>query len=106
MKYIKTYEKYNSSHYEKGDYVILNIDEINTNNEIDGRTIVGEEPYKPINNMALVTKFNISNEDYPYIVKFYNDDQTNVGEDEILRKMTPEEILEFNIKKEGVKYNL
>ena len=99
MKYIKTYETKNIK-YKIGDYVLLD------------KKIIEDEDL-PDTYALIYNKFkgaHINGSYYFYDVKFPNSkgdhDGYEVEYSEIIRKLTPEEIQEYNIKKDSMKYNL
>jgi hypothetical protein len=135
MKYIKTFEIRNKNQliYKIGDYVLLDLEKINQtmscfvpgadglptkiphNHEIRFRALGG---IFVDDKVKIIDTFNIFV--YPYVGIFYNNDvddgsrvsQSAPGyyfkfkENEIIRKLTPEEIKDFETKKEALKYNL
>ena len=108
MKYLKKYEEINNSLiYKKGDYVVLNVDKINTNNKFYDDPIMTDE-----------NKFGViyycqdfdNSFPYPYSIKTYvsgeDSDGTNIRDDEIERLMTPDEIDIFKMKEDANKFNI
>ncbi len=96
MKYLKQFEDY-FQEYNVGDYVLLNLDEVNKEWKIvdnNGNFIIDDTA---IIEAALI--------DY-YEIKFSDDDTLHVKEKCIKRLLTPEEINKFNLKKDTKKYNL
>jgi len=103
MKYIKTYEE-NKKYpkYNVGDYVLLSIKKIDKNNIKYGN----DDPISiPDDSLAQIVGIDF-NVDYPYTSKFYNNREFDLKPNEIIRLLTPEEIEEFEMKKEANKYNL
>lgn len=110
MKYIKKFEesifnlysKHNSNlseiehtKYKVGDYVVLDLDKINLDVETSEK--YSEKYCKVI--WIDYKQFNVNN-GYPYEVEYLDEtEQLSVKEDEILRLMTPEEIItsKYNI---------
>jgi len=124
MKYIKTYDSINiiehhnflkpahSSKYQVGDYVFLDVEAIKSYDIAEG--VKGEfyDSYAIIcyvntlfSHRDTLTKGAVIDM-HPYDVEYYNDRSTSLKESEIIRKMTPEEIDIFNLKKEAHKYNI
>lgn len=85
--------------YKKKDYVLIDVDEIKINNLKE--LVAGDPP----DNMAQIIRINIR-DNYPYHVEFINGQTLQLRPIEILRKLTPSEIVEFESKKSAVKYNL
>ena len=105
MKYIKKFENIEEDlknmKYQADDYVLLDIDKIIDNNSKNNETIV---PFKYV--QIRYVKPNIR---YSYRVDFDSKDNNGVcwvNEDEIIRKLTPEEIEECEMIKNANKYNL
>jgi len=104
MKYLKKYEEYwylEPLKYKKGDYVLLDLE-----------TLIN----KYINKMAkeIPSKFvqiyeSRLNHPQPYLILLNHNDPFSIfylKEEEIIRKMTAEEIEEFETIKDSNKYNL
>ena len=101
MKYIKMFEGF-SEIFRKGDYVLLNTEEI-----FDNLISKNENPSNIKDKYAIVLEFEPrNNEGFPYKIEFYDGSTLRLNYYEIKRKMTPEEIEEFNTKKYSKKYNL
>lgn len=83
--------------YNIDDYVLLNLDEIIKNNEKDQLKMI-----LPSDNFAKIIDIGDDME-YPYFVKLYDDRVFFNNENEIIRKLTSDEISIFNNKIE--KYN-
>ena len=94
MKYLKKYEEVQNE-YGVGDYVLLDLDEIDKDNEKNGYSINS----KPDGDCGKIISKD-SNELYPYGVKLYTDDIFLTKNEEIKRLLKPAEIEEFKIKKE------
>jgi len=111
VKYIKTFEniKINNIYkYNINDYVVL---DINDDNSIKDFLIGRAKTYdiKSFNAFdPIIVKISSHNNGhkYSYKVSFYNYFNFNVGENEILRLATPNEIEDIKIKKDIDKYNL
>jgi hypothetical protein len=102
MKHLKTLEAFTSLRHfviKKGDYVVLNLDEIKKENDDNGFT------YLPKFNVAKVLVAN-RNQGYPYLIQFIDNDKMSVKGTEILRLANLEEIEEYELKEKGNKYNL
>ena len=100
MKYIKTYEELEYK-YKIGDYVLLDIDAIVGKNIFNNNLDPKDIPKEDKGEISLINKDLF----YEYTVKLFND-ECGVDNDEIIRKLTPEEIEEYEIKKASLKYNL
>jgi hypothetical protein len=86
--------------YEKGDYVVLNFDEIEKENNRNNYI------YRKFPDVfAKVLIFN-KNQAYPYLIQFTDKSTRSVKGTEILSLANPEEIEDFKLKEEGDKYNL
>jgi len=104
MKYIKTYE--GIAKYKTGDYVLLDLEEISTQDKTEKNDVIGD------GDLALITGLN--DDVYLYSIKFPSDEHEmgdySVRENEIIRELTPSEIKEFNERermyKNVNKYNL
>jgi len=92
MKYLKTSEGF-SNIYKKEDYVLLF--DVLYDNGVVPDILCKVIEYEPKNN-----------ENYPYEVEFYNGRKIRIGYYEIKRYLTPEEIEQYNIRQEQIKYNL
>lgn len=101
MKYIKLYEGF-SKIFKKGDYVLLNTEEI-----IDNIIRHNQDPSSLKDKYAIVLIFEPKNNDlYPYEVEFFDGNTIRLDYYEIERTLTTEEIEIFNTKKNSFKYNL
>ena len=97
MKHIKKYEnKYPSSKYKVDDYVLVDLNKISGNPP----DFTNTEGIK-----AKIFKINIYKE-YPYSIRYGNDELFAVDESEISRKLTLEEIEDYEIEMQTKKYNL
>ena len=102
MKYIKTFE--NIVRYKIGDYVLLDMDEIIEHN----KKIKNEDdiPFK-FSKIINMNSYLIS---FPYGVGYKPDEEDEepcfVRKEEIIRKLSPEEIDEYEAIKNSKKYNL
>ena len=100
MKHLKNVEDtVKSLKYKEGDYILLDVEKIKENNIKFG--------YKDIiydNCGEIYAAY--PTEKYPYVVLYYNDNQIQIIEDEIIRLLNQDEINDFLIKKEAKKYNL
>ena len=102
MKHIKKfeffgedYEKEYSGDYKIGDYVLLDLDAIYQNN-------IHEEQPKYNKGILISDGTDYHN----FYVKLQDDTEFAINEDEIERKMTPEEIKIFKMEKITGKYNI
>jgi len=106
MKKLKKFEdikKFNNRYtgkYKIGDYILLNVEEIENNNKIWGYLDVIYD------NFGLITDIQQDDSEIPYIITFYNNEIIFVDEDEIKRLLTNDEKNIFLLKKETYKYNL
>ena len=107
MKYIKKFEYGNeitTFKYEIGDYVLLDIDKIIDNNLKANQDWI---PFKFVQILDIVTDGSIHV--FPYQVDFEGNEDGNycyVKEDEIIRKLAPDEIEEYKMIKNSNKYNI
>jgi len=101
MKYLKYFES--ELKYEIGDYILLNLDKIYSNNERDYNI---EEEDQPDDSMAKIIGVDEDDDKFKFGIIFYTDREYRIREDEIERRLTPEEIEEFETKKSALKYNL
>jgi len=99
MKHLKAFEStYWEQNYRIGDYVLLDLERI----EEEG---YNKDVIKFIDNMGKIVKYE-EDQSYEYTVEFYTNTTIPVREEEILRKLTPEEITEYKMKKDANKYNI
>ena len=94
MKYLKTYENIDIKKFPKykiDDYIVLDLDKMNS---LEPTSTYSQKYGK-------IIWINKQVDDFPYDVEFldYESGQIAVKEDEILRLMTPEEIIanKYNI---------
>ena len=99
MKYIRHYEEDIKYNYKKGDYIILNMENIKKENSKNNFVKL------PPSDCALLILDN-RNMSYPYLVEFFNGESLAIKPYEILRPATTEEIEKFEIQKNSNKYNL
>ena len=101
MKYLKTFEN-NTNTYNIGDYVYLNLHQIDKNNKEAGYTEkIPDSPF------ARILEYSPEFKHYPYEIEINLETENQmVKHNEILRRMTQEEIKEYKIKKTSNKYNL
>lgn len=113
MKFLKTYEETIINgityKYDVGDYVLLNKEEMDKNTIEDNVSPHDLKDFE-VKIISIRTK-NELNEPfgqlpYPYLVETYNNDKCVVKETEIIRKLTINEIEEYNLKKQTFKYNI
>ena len=109
MKHLKKYESIDEFIdeliYKPGDYILLNIPKIKKNIE-DYHSFNNISIKNIPSNKAKITKI-INNDVYPYKIIFDTTNKsTSIEQDEIIRKLTPEEINDFKFKKNADKYNL
>ena len=100
MRYIKSFEK-NSTLYNIDDYVLLDLQKIDDyNKSTKSSSIPIRDPFVKI--LQTITDDDVM----PYRIEFYNDDYYRVKDQEIIRKLTPEEIENFETRRKAIKYNL
>jgi hypothetical protein len=109
MKYLKTFEDVIISgitfKYNVGDYVLLSEEVMNKNTKDDNTGPHGLQTFQvKIINIRL--KENGEKYPYPYIVETYDNDQCVVKDNEIVRKLTYNEIKNYKLKKQTTKYNI
>jgi len=114
MKYLKKYENLEKPKYKVGDYVLLDVEEMTT--DIDCINIVFGKNWRESDIKVYIFDYDTNN-NWPYYVtqfldmpdlKILADSEkfTSVSENEIKRKLTPEEIEIFKIELDAKKYNL
>ena len=97
MKYLK-FEEYRYYTYHIGDYILLDLEEML---DFDG----GVNDSSEYDSFGLIVEIE-NDDDMPYLINFYNSEEVFVREDEIIRKLTSEEIEEFELKKIAHIYNV
>jgi len=95
MKYLKYFE----NNYEVGDFVIIDLNKISGNSP--AMSIASDNDYMK----AKIIKIN-NKQEYPYNIQYDGERRLTVDKNEILRKLTPEEIEEYKIEIQAKKYNL
>ena len=95
MKYLKTFE---SNIYSVGDYLLLNMPAIEEMNKEHNFVKM------PDDNIAKI--ITIASGYFPYLIETYTTNTFLVRSSEVIRKLTKNEISEYEIKKNAVKYNL
>lgn len=108
MKYLRLYESWeNSALYKKGDYVELSVD-----------TIIENGLHDIYDNIGMIVKKSVLGqkdriENHMYDVDYLRDDfqfenltSNYVMENEIVRKLTPEEVQELEALIAANKYNI
>lgn len=123
MRYLKLFEnleqEYVKPKYNEGDYVLIDVSKISIdlNTSFDTMAKVFGKNWIHNDQPVYIHNYENTNSKYPYEVltykydfdtpmKYQPNNYTSVSEDEIIRKLTPEEIEEFEAKKASVKYNL
>ena len=92
-----------------GDYVLLDIDEMNKHN-IGMNFNLSEQEYP--DNLGKLIDFNTPDNHssgdkiYFYHIEFHNGKEVYVRREEMIRFLTPDEIEEYEMKKEVIKYNI
>jgi hypothetical protein len=87
--------------YKVNDYILIDVDEIKINNFKE--LVAGDPP----DNMAKIINIDRKMDKYyPYHAEFIDKQVLQLRPVEILRKLTPDEIVEFEAKKRVSKYNL
>ena len=105
MKHLKSFEiSYFEPHYKVGDYVLLDLDEIEKNLKGEnGKLYVNDLPDDV---MGKIVSYDGESK-YCYHIKFYEGSTIyEVEGSEIKRKLTPEEIDSIEIKNDARKYNI
>ena len=87
--------------YKTGDYILIDVEEVKRNNEEN--LVAGDVPDSMGKIFTIDRKMD---KNYPYHVEFINNQILQLRPIEILRKLTPDEIAEYEAKKETIKYNL
>jgi len=85
--------------YDKNDYVLIDSELVEKTN--DDNLIAGEPP----DELGKIEKIN-NDDEYPYHILFFNNQKLQFRPEEIIRKLTPNEIVEYELKKSTIKYNL
>jgi hypothetical protein len=89
--------------YNEGDYVLLDLKKLHDDYEFDfldyDNEFIQNDP------MFKIIDINL-NDQFPYGGEFYNGDYMNLEKKHILRKLTPEEIENFEINRKSDLYNL
>jgi hypothetical protein len=85
--------------YKIDDYILLDLKEIKKNNVSENFKMI-----LPHDNYAKIIE--IGNMKYPYFVKIYDDMVFFNNESEIIRLLTPEEIIDFELKIKNYKSEL
>lgn len=98
MKYLKKFEAQRTLKYKVGDYILLDMDKVRQENKEHGFIKV---PDDVIGKIIL-----ISSGYYPYLYETYTTNTFMSRDFEIIRKLTTEEISEYEIKKTAGNYNL
>lgn len=116
MRYLKLFEMYETfgGQYNVGDYILIDVSKVNTDWDIMEKVfgknwrdndqpvyIYKYEPKAKYCYDVLTYKY-----DFDTPMEYQPNNYTSVSEDEIIRKLTLEEIEEFEAKKASVKYNL
>lgn len=109
MKYLKKFEALSDSEYKEGDYVLLDIKKIISNNKDNEYDM---DDNIPIDELAIIKSVTVELDDgFLYTIIFYDydeeeDNSYGVESDEIIRKLIPSEIEYFKMKKNTSKYNI
>jgi len=101
MRHIRLFKENNEQNYEIGDYILFKDEYINF---LKHRSKPSNDVFK----FAKITGLNIEHDDR-YILEVIEDDKISkyyLEEKHFKRKLTKEEILEFEIKKDSLKFNL
>lgn len=96
MKHLKDFDK-----YREGDYVLLDLEEIYKENRKNQYSISSD----PIYDRGKISIYN-PEFPYPYHIQLEDNFIFIVKENEIKRKLTPNEIEELKIKFDSHRYNL
>lgn len=100
MKYIKLFES-KIKKYKVGDYVLIDVEKINRQNIKDH---LSEEENYPDGEKAKI--INDTPVDYDYKIIFDTNRDYNISEDEIIRYLSEDEILNFETNLTAKKYNI
>jgi len=102
---ITNFKIFERANYKKNDYILIDVDEIKRNNE--EHSVAGDPP-DTVAKIIQIDKMNVKKDDnnYPYHVEFIDDQVLQLRSVEILRKLTPSEIVEFEIKQMSNKFNI
>ena len=104
MKYLKTYEEI-SVKYKVGDYVYLNINKIEDELEMNFLDY-NEDYFIPEDPLFKIYYVDSRDENFTYNGQFFDGNEFNCNDSDILRFSTPAEIEEFEEKKAALKYNI
>lgn len=97
MKYLKLFEEFKPVKYNPGDYCLIKLD-IRGKREFEAKLL-------EIDNLGYNFEFLINASDT--LNSINNDDKIITYHNPIIiRKLTPEEIQEFDLKYNSIKYNL
>jgi len=103
MKYLKYFETDDNEHkYKIGDYVLLDLEEIDRENVEHGYS----QESAPDGDSGEIFQIQNNISGYPYEIRLYNGKMFLALDKEIKRTLTSEEIKEYEIKKDVNKYNL
>ena len=103
MRYLKKFENF-TPEYQKDDYVLLDVEKVRMNNgDLNDESL--DDVYNVFSILSKIKSY-YETDDYPYELIFPNGETAKVLSDEISRKLTPDEIDEFELKKSTMKYNL
>ena len=109
MKYLKTFERVKKS-YKNGDYVLIDLKKLGYREkaefEADNLFMYDEKSYNYPKEMKFAQIYIANIRKDEYRVKFYNDVVFDLYENEIIRLLKPEEIDEFEARKNALKYNI
>ena len=108
MKHLKTFEKKVQKilKYNINDYILLDINEILRKNEEDSIAGIPPDNLAKIEKILDDTEHDRDGDWFPYDIIFFNNQKLTVRPEEIIRKLTEDEILKYESKKQGMKYNL
>ena len=99
MKYLRLYENYTL--YDVDDYILLDVELMLKHNKADEIL-----DYVVPDSLAIIEEFRNYSKKYPFLVRSANNLKSYVQLDEIVRKLKPEEIEEFKMKQNRIKFNL
>jgi len=101
MKYLKAFETKNLK-YKKGDYVLLDLE------EIDKENIRTASQEVPDSNLGLIVSLDTGDKNvYPYTIKSPDSKRDHrFREEEIIRHLTQSEINEFDLTSISKQYNI
>lgn len=102
IKSFKIFE--NLLKYSEGDYVLINLKKVQDQCEM--MFLDTDDYFVPDYDKVKIVFKNSTDENFPYICKFPNGKYFGFHDDDIIRKLTDEEIQEYGVKKGENKFNI